>query len=381
MFTQDIDRRVNEKLAGIADELIAKPLFAHATTASNLRKILESGALSPLKRLAENAANSVVDVESGLTSFGGRDALTAGEAAKTMAPYKDVDKLFLTREGYLPTYGDHIIAKNMPSPEKRVALNLMPQEYSTGKDVGLSGADVFVPDEVLPQWQKDYPGMSFKPRSAFTGKEYSRWHGAAELPGKLLQMLKDKVLSPAGHAAEGLARRLGISQKLDGMFANRGPVTTEQILAAHPDDLSRLLGHKATPVGSSALGIALDSSDTDILLPFANEELFNKALADIPNRFPDLRPSTLNEGRPFKVFKGKSGDKHVDLVFARGDPAFAYRDAVNTARRKLTDEQRYEILSEKERLKNAWLFPEMRYRNYKMNLARELGTLTQDIWK
>jgi hypothetical protein len=372
---EDVQEAIITKLAGAADA-IAKQLFTHTTSADNLRRILSSGSLMPLKALAESAGNTAVNVERGVSPLLGRETLSAMDAAALMAPTKEIDKVFLTRGGYNSGYGDHIIAKNMPSPEKRVALNMMPEEYTTRNSLPVNDAEIYVPDEAVPQWQGDFPGINFRPKSEFSGTNYSYLNGLGALPGKLLQGIDRNVTRPLSLMADRFMRNSGLSRQLELLkmkLSPPAPVSVEQILNAPPEELSKLLRHEAVPVGSSALGTALDASDTDILLPFASEEGLSQAIADLPRRFPGLRPSSLNDGRTFKVFKGKHGGKNLDLILAKGEGAAAYRDAVNSAKGSLTDERRYEILKEKERLKNAWFFPKTRYNNYKEQTGKELG--------
>ncbi len=63
----------------------------------------------------------------------------------------------------------------------------------------------------------------------------------------------------------------------------------------------------------------------------------------------------------------------MDLVFGKGEKALSYRDAYLRAKEELTDEQREAVRAEKARLKDAWFFKDLRYKNYKNHVAEQLG--------
>ena len=209
-----IIKTVQEKTAAAP----ARQLFAHATGAENLRKILRSGSLRPLKDLAESNPELLVNVEKALTSLSQRPTLPAADAAKAMSGAKEIDKVFLTKGGYLPNYGDHIIARKALAPSRRQSLNLVPQEYVTDKAISIydPGTAIFVPDEALSLWKKEFPKANILPKSKFEGQQYTRVQGAAELPKKLQARLADTSVAK-------LIQDLGLTSQEAGMGAGAGP--------------------------------------------------------------------------------------------------------------------------------------------------------------
>ncbi len=147
---------IKEALKNKIANTVAKKLLTHTTTEANLRKILQSGKLMPLKQLATERPNDLVNVEKAITSLLDRKTMPASEAAKAMKSIKEIDKLFLAEGGYLPAYGDHIIARNTYAPAKRKALNMIPNEYATDKAVNILDNDttIFVPDNLIQYWKK-----------------------------------------------------------------------------------------------------------------------------------------------------------------------------------------------------------------------------------
>ena len=406
---------IKEALKNKIANTIAKKLLTHTTTEANLRKILQSGKLMPLKQLAAERPNDLVNVEKGITSLLDRKTMPASEAAKVMEGVKEIDKLFLTEGGYLPAYGDHIIAMNAHTPVKRKALNMIPNEYVTDKAVNVLSNDtsIFVPDNFIQHWKKEFPNINFKPKSEFSGKEYTRLHGLADLPSKAVDILSDEVsdttvlrllkdiglLSPqAAYGAVGgvaagaavdddyrprdavtaamLGAALGAGHKnlrgIGGFFGNK-KLNPELLANADAAYIKRLFGEQAISAGSKPLGINIDASDTDILSPYKTDFFYNRAIKDMIAN-PEFTPSKLNAIRPDKqVFTYKNNGKDIDVVLARGDKGFAFRDAFFNASKKLTDEQRAEIIAQKKALQDAWILKNLRYKRYKNQIADELG--------
>lgn len=398
-----------EKIAGLT-----KQLFSHTTTADNLKKILLSGELKALEDIAKKSPKKLINVESGFSSILGRQNLTAAEALVKMQKNKDVGKVFLTRNGYVPAYGNHIITKNMYSPEKRLALNTIPEEYVTKNSINLQGPDtqIYVPDESLNYWKDAFPKYQFNPLTAYEGKTYGPLHRVSSLPQKAVDsamsstalddIIADRrgLASMAGGAISGMAGNalvnpngdlssyaaagaggaaLGLgSRHLSGLGGFIG--TGRQDLSKLVDDNLRaktvkgMFGSNAVLAGSSPLGIALDSSDVDVFMPYRTRMMFDRAAQQVQANYPELIPSRLNSVRPDKqVFSGNVGGKDIDLVLGHGPKAIAFRDAFNAAKKKLTDVDRASIIAEKTRLKHAWILQQLRYKMYKNRVAKDLG--------
>lgn len=406
----DIQSAVMTKLANIVSDI-----FTHTTSAKNLRRILDAGELMSLKHLAEKLPQELVNVETGLSSLAKREALPAAEALEKMMGKKDVGSVFLTRGGWMPHYGDYTIAKMMPAPLKRTALNLIPEEYVSKIPLSLGKEDttIYVPGEMLDLWKSMYPQYSFAPRSQFPGKTYSRLYGAGKLPKKALDAARDLIESPeirplrdmgigkesvigAGLGAAATAQSdpdeysdyilpmlagagvgAGIKnlQGLGSYFAKRHSL--DDIVNANPEKLKEIFGYNAMPAGSEALGTALKSSDTDIMLPFKTRYFFDRAVKDMERLYPELTPSALNaEKLNKKVFSYKGDGKDLDVVLAHGPKAFNFRDAFLDAKRALSDYDRAEIIGTKEHIKDSWLnwlTGDARYNRYKNRLASQLG--------
>lgn len=406
---------IKEALKNKISNTVAKKLLTHTTTEANLRKILQSGKLMPLKQLATERPNDLVNVEKAITSLLDRKTMPASEAAKAMKGVKEIDKLFLAEGGYLPAYGDYIVARKAYAPAKRKALNMIPNEYATDKAVNILDNDttIFVPDNLIQYWKKEFPNINFRPKSEFSGKEYTRLHGLADLPNKtmgivsdemsnttVLRLLKDLgLLSPqAAYGAVGgivagtavddnyslkdgitaamLGAALGAGHKnlrgIGGFFGNK---KLNPELLANADDayIKRIFGDQAILAGSKPLGINIGTSDTDILSPYKTDFFYNRAIKDMIAN-PEFTPSKLNAVRPDKqVFTYKNNGKDIDVVLARGDKGFAFRDAFLNASKNLTDEQRAEIIAQKKALQDAWILKNLRYKRYKNQIADELG--------
>jgi len=383
----------------------------HATSADNFRKILSSGKLMPISEIAKHLPDSPVEVERALTSFSGRETLNAAEAVKAMAGRKSIDKIFLTKDGYLPHYGDFVISRKAYLPSKNTALNLVPDEYISSKSIDITDPSVsmFVPDEQLSNWQKEFPGLNLLPKSSFTGRRLSRLDGAMQLPDKALNLSKDtrlyKLLSDAGllssdalaGAGLGVAANYALSDDSDltdsllaalagagagatyrsmrglgGFFGNK-KLDPEILNGVDSATAKRIFGNKAVVAGSRPMGTDIGGSDTDIFVPYSSDYFFNRAISDMAEN-PSFIPSKLNAVRPDKqVFTYAKDGKDIDIVLGRGNKAFEFREAFNEAMKNLTDEQRAAIIAEKARLKKAWLLRNYRYKRYKNQLAEEMG--------
>jgi hypothetical protein len=406
ILADSVAEKVTEKLAG-------RQLFTHATSANNLRKILDMGELMPLKELAKKMPNTAVNVENALTSLTGRNTMSAQAAAAAMDGIKEIDKVFLTKGGYLPHYGENIISRMAYSPKRRLALNLAPGEHTVTKGIPIKDkyTRIYVPDELLDTWRSEYPGVSFFPKSEFEGAVFNRVDGALDLPAKGLgaatsalnevkQRVIGKDLDRDALAEIGLGEELKYLLGDDASYSkdilrNTGEllnnlnevwknVDTAKINAIGVNNIPKLsekeiksiFGHNASLVGSEALGTAATNaaSDIDIALPFNSKFFYDRALKKLKKQFPDMVASPFNKGKTDKgVYTINVGGTPIDLALSLGPRGMKFRDGFNQVKSKLTQEQRAAIINEKNRLLSSWLLPRTRYKAYKRKLADELG--------
>lgn len=319
-----------------------KHVFMHTTSEENLRKILEGKRISALRHIARRTPDLPVSVESGLTGLSDREVLRAAAAYERMRATKDVDSLFLTRDGWLPHYGDHVLVKRLSSPKRRNAFNLVPNEYTIKRELSpVSRAEIYVPADKLEEWKTQHPKANVRPLEDIPGIRLSRLDGALQLPAKAL-------------------RRLTKASSFD-------PATLTDAQAR------KLFGRNAFLAGSEPLGIAVSSSDVDVFVPYTSEHHFNRAKDRIRKRYPMLQERPWEGDRPKVVFTGDVNGTDVDVVLGHGEKARNFVKAFQEARGKLTPEEQERVRREKLRLKAAWFLKEYRYKRYKKQLAQDLG--------
>lgn len=314
-------------------------LFAHATTSASLQNMLSGGGIKSVRHLSEENPDLKLSVEP-LPIPILRKELAAKEAIRQMESLgKNPDKVFLTRGGYVPNYGDRVIVKELAHPQRRESFNTIPEEYTTRRRLSLThNATVYVPDDEVDSYQKDHPEVAFKPISQIPVEKYGLMKRMTSYPGKLME-------------------RLGI-----------------QKLASLPVSL-RAISHNAMVGGSEGLGIDLgDGSDVDVFVPYKRDASYESAIDRVKRLYPQLEERKSSLGKAYKTtLTGKINGKDVDVVLAKGEKAQAFKDAYLGAKSRLTDEDRERIRAEKLRLKNAWILPEFRYKRYKNQLAEDLG--------
>lgn len=315
--------------------------YAHTTNVDALSRMLEGGAIKSLRHIAEESPDMNISVEPYYIPV--RREMKASEAYEAMKENKYPDKIFFTRNGWLPNYGDCVITKQLgKSLREHDALNAIPEEFTTRHKVSLrNNADIYVPDDKLDVFAKLKNRFRLHPRSELSLEPYGPW---------------DRVKA----FAHKLSRKIGLEK---------------DAAAYSSSQYKKLFGSNAQLVGSEALGINLpDSSDTDVFVPYKREANFNKALQRMAERYPDLQVNAASLKKPDKkTFTGKVNGQDLDVVVAYGPRALKFKDAFNNAMSKLTDKERQKIVDTKRSLKNAWFFPEWRYKRYKRQLAEELG--------
>lgn len=314
--------------------------YAHTTNVDSLAKMLDDGSIKSLRHVARENPDMKLSVEPYYIPI--RREMKAGEAYEAMKGNKYPDKIFFTRNGWLPNYGDCVIIKNLGSSmREHDAINAIPDEFTTRRKVSLkNGAEIYVPDDRLSEFAHLKSRYRLRPRSELSLEPFGpldRLRGLAHKIGKKLGLAKEASCSP-------------------GQF-------------------KRLFGSNAQLVGSEALGINLpDSSDTDVFVPYKREGNFNRALKRMAEKYPDLRVNAASLRKPDKkTFTGQVNGRDLDVVVAFGPRAEKFKTAFNNAMNRLTPEERAKIVKRKQELKNAWFFPEWRYKRYKKRLAEDLG--------
>jgi hypothetical protein len=320
--------------------------YTHATSPDNLHKILSSGQLMSLKKLMVVNPETEVSVEPNRWNRI-RTSLAAGEALKIMDGRKHTDKVFLSRGGYVPSYGEHVILKQLKSPKQHLDFNLVPEEYVTRRSLSLKhNAHVYVPDQEVFAWREKYPKTKIAPLSSIPVNRHSSSTGAKTLLNKI-RLRTHSFLGIDKAAAEFNVTHSGVK---------------------------RHLSRNAMLVGSSELGTNIDDSDIDVFIPFKNQHHFDKAKSRLLPRLEGFKESPANLRRNDKfTVSGKMNGQDVDVVLAHGERALNFQKAFLDAKFKLTPQQQEQIRSKKKNLKNAWVLPEWRYKQYKKQLAQDLG--------
>lgn len=214
-------------------------LFAHTTNQDSLKKMLESGQIKSLARIARDTPDAEISVEPLPLPL--RMKMRAQDALERMKGIKETSRIFLTKGGYLPNYGDCIIYKRLGNSVKRSeALNSVPEEFHTGRTLSLRrNADIYLPDEKLDEFREAWSGYKFLPKSQFPARAYGLWDRACALAAKI----KNRLVKEGGERVS-------------------------------PRDF----GRNAILCGSHALGINLENaSDVDIFVPYKRRRWFEDA--------------------------------------------------------------------------------------------------------
>lgn len=320
-----------------AEDLEVASLFAHTTNLDALKNMLSSGRIKSLRHIAKETPDKVLSVESGW--FPIRSTMRAEDAYTAMKTKKDPDKVFFSRGGWMPNYGDCVLVKRLGnSLRAHDKLNFIPEEFTTRRPVSLKhNAEIYVPDEKINELRAEFGAYKLRPKSGLQLPAYGLFDRACAFVGKLGKHFNKEASDEAKY--------------------------------------KKLFGRNARLVGSEALGINLpDSSDTDIFVPYKRKTFFERACGRIPEKYPGLKLNAVSLTRDDKkTFQGEVSGKPMDVVIAYGPRAEKFKDAFGQAADLLTDARKKEIVSKKQELKNAWFFPEWRYKRYKKQLANDLG--------
>lgn len=324
--------------------------YYHRT--NNIDAIASSGRIKALKHLARSHPDLELEVEpeAGGRNFGGlrsnRQKMTASDAYRTMHGVKNVDDVFVTK-GVLPPkgYGKYIIEKNLSQSRADQSINLIANEHLIGRELSVrSNANVYVPDEEHGSLSDKYGDVNFIPMSQLKARQANLADRARSLYGKLTKSANINTLYSGSES-----------------------------------DIKRLLSRNATVVGSEGIGINVaGASDRDILVPYKTRSGYDRLVKKLESDGFGLQESKYNDRKRdgYKVYSYKDDDVDVDVALVHGGKSTDLANHVRHLRNTLSDDRKQEIISEKERLQNAWFFRDTRYKNYKRNVDKELG-LTQ----
>lgn len=312
----------------------ARDLYAHATSLESLKNILSSGNLLSLKQVAEQSPEHEISVEP--LPLPVRMRIKAQPAYDLLSLFKEPDKIFLTKGGYVGNYGDAVITKPMARKmDKGKGFNSIPGEYVTEKPISMGGGTkIYVPEPALEAFRDAFPQYRI--------------------------LSKDKLPIEA----------FGFTDRVRALAEKAGLVKESSI-----SEYRKMFGRNADIVGSEALGLELEgSSDVDIFVPYASRHAYEKALQRMAERYPDMVMNEISKNRDDKkTFVGTVNGKPMDVVIAYGDRAKKFKQAFGSARSRLTEKRRAEIKAKKQALHDSLFFPKTRYRMYKREIADELG--------
>ena len=315
-------------------------IYTHTTSLEALEKMLENGgAIKSLRHISRETPDAELSVEPTILPL--RWTMKAREAYEGMLPGKDPNKIFFMKGKYVPDYGNSVItienSKLLKPYPSRFTLD---NEYTTGRKVLLKnkGVKVYVPDASVGGLQERYGTVRFYPKSMIPVPPYT---------------FTDRISAGWRH--------------LIGTEKTAEELSTLQV--------RKLFGRNARLVGSEALGIAVPgTSDMDVFVPYKSQAAFERAVANMPKKYPELVMNDVSKGRADKkTFTGKVNGRDIDVVFGYGEKAQRFNNAFTQALTRLTPQKREEIIRRKQELRNSWVFPKLRYRLYKKQVAMDLG--------
>lgn len=256
-------------------------MYYHTTSIPTLENILSGdGRLHTLKQLAELKPDETISVENEYNSRRRRVDAIKKLYAEAVRHGKQVDAVFFTKDKYLPSYGDVLIAKEFKPralSNNRQWTSIPDERLRKNKAVALGNAIIYVPDNVADTLRSKYQKYNIQ--------------GYSEVP------------VAAVTATDRLLAAIVNSPKL-----LKG--------AAASDDVRDVLENyrKAVLVGSSGLGISNSTSDNDIIIP-TNTALGRKRLRNrISRQYPDLYISREDEKKT--TFSGSinGNDFNIALI-------------------------------------------------------------------
>ena len=271
-------------------------MYYHTTSTQTLDNILSGdGRLHTLKQLAEISPDVVLSVENKLNSRDRRIDVVKKLYEEALNNGKQTDAVFFTKDKYLPSYGDVLIAKDFKprAVSENKKWTTIPDEYlRKNKAVSLKNAIIYVPETVLKQIRAKYPKANI--------------HGYTEAPVPEVTVV-DRLLA-------GLANTPKLFKT-----------------SSADEDAAELLSkyRKAILVGSEGLGISNRTSDHDIIIP-TNTELGRKRLRNnIAKQYTDLYVSRDDDKKT--TFSGNINGNEFNIALIPrqyADPFIGgYRDA------------------------------------------------------
>lgn len=232
-------------------------MYYHTTDIDTLDKILTGdNRLYTLKQLAEVSPDASISVESQYNSTERKKDAVKRLYEEALANNKQTDAVFFTKDKYLPSYGDVLIAKDFKprAVQENKRYTTIPDEYlRKNRYVSLRNATIYVPEDVLDKLKAKYP--------------------KANLQG----YNKDNMPAPEVTAVDRLIAAIAHTPKLF-----KGASASEDAKAILDNYRHSVL------VGSEGLGINNNTSDHDIIIP-TNTELGRKRLRNrIARQYPNL---------------------------------------------------------------------------------------------
>jgi hypothetical protein len=315
-------------------------MFYHTTTTDTLDKILSGDKrLYTLKQLADKSPETVIAVENEYNSTDRKKDAVKKLYDEAVANGKQTDAVFFTKDRYLPSYGDVLIAKDFKpravSENKRYTT--IPDEYlRKNKYVSLRNAVIYVPHKIVDALRSKYPKVNIQ------------GYDEDSAPAQQVTAV-DRLLAAIVHVPK--------------LFKDAsGEQEVEELLSKYK---------KALLVGSAGLGISNDTSDHDIIIP-TNTELGRKRLKNqLAKQYQDLYVSRDDEKKT--TFSGDINGNEFNIALIPrqyADPfiggyinAKAYLDEHESERRRIKFIKR---MLEKLPVR----FP---YKAYKKYVDRDLG--------
>lgn len=282
--TAELDQTKAE-LARVTGQMKTADEFVHATNANNIHKILQSGSIKPLDKI-----EGQVDVEPKLLGRG-RALMDADEAKKVMAGVKNTDRVFLSRGGVVPSYGDYVIVKNLTHPKEHDRLNLIPNEFTTKRRLSVRhNATVFVPDNEVSHFARKYRDLKIRAKSELHLPNLGIMDGLKTLARKLkftLGIDQPRRAEKLAATLDQLAKEYAVRVK-PYLIRNRRPEGAATVENKHR--------------GGPGLSIQMVGNQLNDLLPAAGLKRVKGRDYAADNRATNLL-TALHEGDEFKYMK------------------------------------------------------------------------------
>jgi len=309
--------------------------YYHTTSKDSIDKILSSGFIKSPKHILREAPELTINIEPSKLSKSRSSYSPSDAIIELIRNKKEYDRVFLTKGGYDPSYGDYVIQKKITSPKRYFRPTFIPNEHTIKRKLSVkSNAAIIIPDNDLEEMKSKHPGINFIPASTANVKKFNIIDKIVSVPKDLLKAASDIAAVPKPHH----------------------------------------ISPKAFYAGSHALGINTKDSDIDIFVPYKTKPAFDKAINRVLEKYPSLTIGSASADKPDKrVLTGIFNGKDVDIAIAHGKNAIKFQEVFMNAKKSLSDQQKIDIIKKKQALKESWFFPELRYKAYKNRVAERLG--------